>query len=198
MTQLPINEFGLIFIKGTHMIKFKKIKETKEIFDASYFFLVRDLKSNQDLSKNSDSDIIDDIIKSKYHNWRGEDEPEGLTFSISKFGINKPLNNFKFYGFFDNGKISSLNYKRVVFEEFKKKMFAVIHECDNDENAYEIRAQKIINAVINPTAIFYHLDLNEEINTDMVAEWTTYSVFIAFISLDKQNNIATLIEFGQD
>ena len=77
-------------------------------------------------------------------------------------------------------------------------MFAVIHEYDNDENTYEIRAQKIINAVINPTAIFYYLDLNEEINTDMVAEWTTYSVFSAFISLDKQNNIATLIELGLD
>ena len=180
------------------MIKFKKIKEINENFDVSYFFLVRDLKSNQDLSKNSDSAIIEDIIKSKYHYWRGEDEPKGLTFSISKFGIKKTLNNYKFYGFFDNSKITSLNYKRVGFEEFKKKMFAVIHEYDNDENTYEIRTQKIISAVINPTAIFYYLDLNEEINTDMVAEWTTYSVFIAFISLDKQNNIATLIEFGQD
>ena len=180
------------------MIKFKKIKEINENFDTSYFFLVRDLKSNKDLSKDSDRAIIEEIIKSKFHYWRGEDEPEGQTINMTNSNKDKTLNNYKFYGFFDNSKISSLYYKIVGFEDFKKKMFQVIHKYDNDENTYEFRTQKIISAAINPTAIFYHLDLNEEINTDMVAEWTPYSVFIAFLSLDKQNNIVTLIEFGQD
>ena len=180
------------------MIKFKKVKETIENFDTWCHLLVRDLKSRQDFSKYSDIEIIEEIIKSKFHYWRGEEEPKGLTIGLSNNNKSKTLKNFKFYGFFDNAKITSQNYKRVTFEEFKKKFLALICEYAESEISFESKAQKIISSAINPSAIFYHLDLNEEINIDMVAEWNTYSVFIAFISLDKQNNIATLIEFGQD
>lgn len=65
------------------MIKFKKVKESIENFDTWCHFLVRVLKSGQDFSKFSDSEIIDEIIKSKFHHWKGEEEPNGLSINLS-------------------------------------------------------------------------------------------------------------------
>lgn len=180
------------------MIKFKKVKYTLESFDTWCYLLVRDLKSSRDFSKYSDAEIIEEIVKSKFHHWRGEEEPKGQTIHLSYNNQNKTLKNYKFYGFFDNDKISSLNYKRLTFEEFNTKILEYIAEYAEGDNSFTIKTQNLIRVALNPESIYYNLDLNEEINTDLIAEWTTYSAFIAFISLDKQKNIATLIEFGQD
>ena len=179
------------------MIKFNKVKESIENFDTRCHFLVRVLKSSQDFSKYSDSEIIDEIIKSKFHHWRGEEEPNGLSISLSINNKNKTLENYKFYGFFDNDKLSSSNYKKVAFEDFRKMIMTSISEFTDGDSSFELKVQNII-IELNSRSIFYHLDLSVGINPDLVAEWTTYSLFTAFISIDRKNSSAALIEFGQD
>jgi hypothetical protein len=180
------------------MLKFKKVKESIERFDTWCHLVIRDLKSNQNFTKFSDSEIIDEIIKSKFHYWRGEEEPDGQTITLSYNNKSKTLKNFKFYGIFNDDMISSSNYKIMTFEEFKAKILASIIEFADDDHSFEIKAQNLLIVALNPESTYYHLDLNEDINVDYIAEWTPYSKFIAFISLNRQNNIASLIEFGQD
>lgn len=182
---------------------FHKIQETTERFDTWCHLLVRHLKSKQGILKYSDTEIISDIIKSKFHYWKGEEEPDGLTIQMDSRDQNKnvkswTLKNHKFYGFFDNSKISSSNYNQITFEIFQTKLFSIIDEWNNNEKSFKDKAKKLIKDTLNPSATFYHLNLDEKINTDMVAKWQVYSVFIAFISIDRQKNIVTLIEFGQD
>jgi hypothetical protein len=179
------------------MITFKKVKELIERFDTSGYFLVRELTSDKNLSEYTDCEIIDEIINSKFHHWRGEEEPGGLSISVSTNNKSKNLINYKIYGFFDNNKLSSVHYKSLAFEEFKNNIFESILELADLEDSLEIKVKKIIKN-LNTESTYYHLALNEEINTDLIAEWTPYSVFSAYISIDQKNNLATLIESGQD
>ena len=186
------------------MLTFEKIQEIVELIDNfGGHLLVRHLKPSKHLSDLDDTEIIEDVIKSKYHYWSGEKEPSGLTVGMTSTDKYKnvkswTLTNHKSYGFFDNSKITASHYKKVTFENFERKLFALIRDLDEGENIFNKKAQTIIATTLNPSATFYHLDLDEKINIDMVAEWQVYSFFIAFISIDKQKNIVTLIEFGQD
>jgi hypothetical protein len=178
------------------MIKFKKVKESIEDFE-TFYLKICDLKANRDFSKYSDNETIDAVIKSKFHYWRGEEEPNGQTISLSFDNKSKTLINYKLYGFFDNDKLSSLNYISIAFEDFKKKFLVSICEFSEGDYTYERKAEKIINDSFNPTAMYYYLDLSID-DDKFIAEWTPYWVFNASISIDKENNIATLIELGDD
>lgn len=185
------------------MLIFKKTQETIEKFDGWSHFLVRQLIANQDITSISDFKIIEEVIKSKFHYWRGEEESEGQNIdmsSLGKHGEKKTwtLLNNKFYGFFDNSKIVVEDYKKISHEDFKTKLFSKIKEWNEDGETALRKVISIINNTIKPSFVIYHLDLDENKNHNKVAEWHVYSVFIGFLAIDKVRQTVTLIEFGQD
>lgn len=185
------------------MLSFKKEQESIEKFDGWQHLKIRNLKPDKDLTNIQDFMIIDDLIKSKFHHWRGEEEPNGLTVGMSSSGKDKikkvwTLQNHKFYGFFDNSKISHKDYKPISFETFKTLLGNKIEEWNDGNKEELIKAIKIIDEMISPSSFIYSLDLDENKNKDKVAEFHVYSVFIGFIAIDKTNQKIYLIEFGQD
>jgi hypothetical protein len=183
---------------------FEKIFEKIERVD-NYggFLLIRRLKPNITIQTLSDKDIISDIIASKFHHWRGEEEPNGLTVGMSstdKFCKSKTwtLTEHKFYGFFDNSKIKTDYYKQITFDEFLIQITTAIKsETDNDNDFLQLSV-KALSDNLNQTFTFYQLDLDKERDKDLVAEWQVYDFFYAYIAVDRQDSSVYLIEFGLD
>lgn len=185
-------------------MKIEKINEEIERVD-NYggFLLIRTLTPSDKILSVSDEHLIENIILSKYHHWRGEEEPNGLTVGMSSSDNNGKskswtLTNHKFYGFFDNNKIKPEHYKLISLETFSDKLFKAIKEHAEYDNLFIDKATDIIKGQFNDLSIFYFLDLDKENNSDMVAEMQVYEFFYVFIALDRQKNIVTLIEFGLD
>ena len=185
------------------MLNFDKIEqEVARIENFSGVLLLRHLRPSRNLNELPDREIISDVIKSKFHSWRGEEDPDGLTVNLTtsdkdKNVQNRILEHHKFYGFFDNSKISSDNYTLIPFETVKKKLSEKIDEWNTDIS-FKTKAEVILTDKLNPSATFYHLDLDENIDSKIVAEWQVYTFFMSFIAIDRQNDIITLIEFSQD
>lgn len=178
------------------MVTFDKIKQEILRLDTWCHILVRHLKPNQNISNLTDSEIIEGIIKSRFHHWRGEEEPNGIVVSESPTSKNKNL--IKFYGYYDFGKITSSDYRLTTFEEFKTRLFRIIDDWNNSDRLFRENSEKLVLKMIYPDSLLYHLDLDINKNQDKVSEWHVYSVFTAFIAIDRIRNILTLIEFGQD
>lgn len=164
------------------MQKFNKIGE-EIVRSKNRFLLLRKLRSQNEFSNLSDARIIDDVIKSEFHNWLGEKRAENSTLP-------------KFYGYFDSEKLKVEDYKKISFETFRTKLFSTI-ESWNDESVFEENTKKAISENINTNSQFYHLDL-DEFDESKKADWHNYSIFIGFISVDRENKVLTLIEFGED
>jgi hypothetical protein len=183
---------------------FEKIQEEIERVDNfGGFLLIRKLKPSDKISSVSDEQLIADIILSKYHHWRGEEEPSGLTVGMSstdKYGKSKSwtLADHKFYGFFDNSKIKADHYKQIKFDDFYTQLMNAIEMETENDNTFIQLSKNAINKNLKPTSKYYFLDLDIEKNKDLVAEWQVYSFFYAFISVDRESNCIYLIEFGLD
>lgn len=167
------------------------------------FLLIRRLKPNIAIPKLSDNEIISEIKASKFHHWRGEEEPNGLTIGMSstdEFGKfkNWTLKEYKFYGFFDNSKIKTNNYKQITFDKFLKQITTAIKSETNNNNDFLQLSIKTLSDNLNQTFSYYYLDLDKERNNDQVAEWQVYTFFYAYIAIDKQDSRVYLIEFGLD
>jgi hypothetical protein len=167
------------------------------------FLLVRQLHTDDNLVNYPDDKIIADIIASKFHHWQGEKHAEGIEVQMSSSDKNKnvktwTLSNHKFYGFFDNCKIKPEHYKRISPDNFYDKLFQAFIEQDDNDKIFIDKATEIISGRFDDFSIIYFLDLDKELNSDLVAEWQVYDFFYAFIALDRQKNIVTLIEFGLD
>lgn len=177
------------------MLRFYKTSEIIErVEDSGGFLLLRELQSDEDLANIQDDKIISDIITSKFHYWQGETKPEGITIQTSL----DLLANQKFYGFFDNSKIRPEHYQLISFEAFKNKLSQAIKEYADYDKRFIGKAHEIIRRYANQSFKVYYLNLDNEINFDLVAEWHVYGFFYAFISIDRLINIVTLIEFGLD
>jgi hypothetical protein len=179
---------------------FEKIERVKNF---GGFLLIRKLKPKISIQTLSDKEIISHIIASKFHHWRGEEEPNGLTVgmtSTDKFGKSKSwtLLNHKFYGFFDNSKINSDNYKQINFDDFYNQITTAIRiEIDYDDDFLQI-SERFLTVNLNRTFTYYHLDLDKDKNADLVAEWQVYDFFYAYVAIDRKDFSIYLIEFGYD
>ena len=184
---------------------FEKTEEIIERVDSNGgFLIIRKIKPiEEEFLSTSDDQLITDIIQSKYHHWQGEKEPNGLTVAMSsknKFGKSSPstLTGYKFYGFYDNSKIKANHYKKTTFDDFYDRLIVVIEKETESDNKFLQLSKTIINKNLKPLSTYYFLDLDQEKNKDLVAEWQVYDFFYAFISLDRENNCIYLIEFGLD
>ena len=186
------------------MLAFEKKYETIErVENFGGFLLLRQLQPNDSILNMQDAEIITDIISSKFHYWEGEKEPSGLTVGMSSSDKYKNVRNWtlehhKFYGFFDNSKIKHEHYKLISLDNFQNDLLTAIRtETDNDPKFID-KATVLLKDRFAKTTSIYYLDLDKKINADMVAEWQVYDFFYAFIAIDRQKNIVTLIEFGLD
>ena len=185
-------------------MKFEKIREEIEsVNNFGGFLLIRTLKPSEKMVEFSDEQLIADIIRSKYHHWRGEEEPNGITVGMSstdKYSKSKSwtLTDQKLYGFFDNSKIKANHYKQITYDEFYTKLTNAIEIETEHDNKYIQLSKNTINRNLKPKSTYYFLDLDKEKNEDFVAEWQVYSFFYAFISVDRECNCVYLIEFGLD
>jgi len=146
------------------MITFKKINEVSEKIENFHgLLLIRQLSPDKDLHEFEGKEIIESVIKSKFHFWKGEEEPDGQTIQMSKTDSlgnlkNFTLTNHKFYGFFDNSKIHFSNYRLISKDGLIERIANLCLEwCDSD-NSYEEKFIKLINKYINPLVSIYHLD----------------------------------------
>jgi hypothetical protein len=181
----------------------KKYEIIERVENFGGFLLVRQLQPDDNLLNYPDDKVIADIIASKFHHWQGEKEAEGITVQMSSSDKNKntktwTLSNHKFYGFFDNNKIKPEHYKLISLDTFNDKLFQAINEQADYDKLFIDKANEIIKGRFNDVSIIYFLDLDKEKNSDLVAEWQVYDFFYAFIALDRQKNLVTLIEFGLD
>jgi hypothetical protein len=167
------------------------------------FLLIRKLKPNVSIQSLSEKEIIAQIINSKFHHWRGEEEPNGLTIemiSTDESGKTKSmiLSNHKFYGFFDNTKICTDYYKQINFDDFYNHITnAMKNEIDYDED-FLLNSEKALFDILKRNFSYFHLDLDKDKNVDLISEWQVYDFFYAYISLDRKDSSIYLIEFGFD
>jgi hypothetical protein len=185
-------------------MNFEKVfNKSERVKNNGGFLLIRKLKPNISIQRLSDKEIISQLINSKFHHWRGEEEPNGLTIemtSTDKFGKSKSwiLSNHKFYGFFDNTKIYAENYKQISFDNFYNHIIkAIKNEIEYDEDFLE-NSERTLSDNLKPNFSYFHLDLDKDKNTDLIAEWQVYDFFYAYISIDRDNPSIYLIEFGFD
>lgn len=167
------------------------------------YLLLRQLQPDDNLGKYSDDKIIAVIIASKFHQWQGEQKAEGNTVQMSASDIimnskKWTLSNHMFYGFFDNNKIKPDHYKLISYETFSDILFQAISQHAEYDRLFVVKSKELIHGAFNSNSVFYFLDLDKDKNIDMVSEWHVYGFFYTFISLDRQHNLVTLIEFGQD
>ena len=181
----------------------KKYEVIERVENYGGFLLVRQLQPDDNLVNYPGDKVIADIIASKFHHWQGEKEAEGITVQMSSTDKNKntktwTLSNHKFYGFFDNNKINPEHYKLISLATFNDKLFQAINEQADYDKLFIDKANEIIKGRFNDLSKIYFLDLDKEINSDLLADWQVYDFFYAFIALDRQKNLVTLIEFGLD
>lgn len=181
----------------------KKYEVIERVENFGGFLLVRELQPDDNLVNYPDNKVIADIIESKFLNWQGEKEAEGITIQMSSSDNNKntktwTLSNHKFYGFFNNNKIKPEHYKLISLDTFNNKLFQAINEQADYDKLFIDKANEIFKGCFNDLSIIYFLDLEKEKNSDLVAEWQVFDFFYAFIALDRQKNKVTLIEFGLD
>lgn len=183
---------------------FKKTREIIERVDNSGgILLIKTLEPSIVMQSVSDEQLIAAVISSKYHYWQGEHKPDGINVVMSSTdkyekSPSSTLENHKFYGFFDNSKIKTDHYKEVTFDNFYNRLMSAIKEETENDNKFIRLSETVITNNLKCTATYYFLDLDQEKNKDLVAEWQVYTFFYAFISIDKENNCIHLIEFGLD
>lgn len=181
----------------------KKYEIIERVENYGGYLLLRLLQPDDNLVNYSDDKVIADIIASKFHHWKGEKEPEGITVQMSSYDKNNntktwTLTNHKFYGFFDNNKIKPEHYKPISLITFKDKLIQEINEKVDYDSLFIDKANEVIKRRFNDLSKIYYLDLDKERNYGLVSEWQVYNFFYAYISLDRQKNLVTLIEFGLD
>ena len=161
---------------------FEKINEKIEGIGKYSFIMIRELKSDYEFSNLSDYEIINNVISSEFHLWLGENRTE----------IDNLPNS---YGYHDNNELEAIDYKLISFENFKVKLITIIQNWHVNEPELIGKAETLINSNMSSKSIYYFLDLNEN---EKKAEWSVYSVFAGFISINKLDGIVSLIEFGED
>jgi hypothetical protein len=181
------------------VLNFEKLCEVIERPENGDGFLIfRQLQPSESILIISDSEIITDIIASKFHHWRGEEEPNGLTVGMHSNNNSYTLEHYKFYGFFDNSKIKNVHYKAVLPDEVKSKLLNAFRTEEENDSKFIEKALALLKEKFIGKTVFYYLEVDKDINEDLVAEWHVYDFFYAFIGIDKQNNIVHLIEYGLD
>lgn len=181
----------------------KKYEVIERVENYGGYLLVRQLQPDDNLVNYLDDKVIADIIASKFHHWQGEKETGGITVQMSSSDKNKNtktwnISNNKFYGFFDNNKIKPRHYKFISLDTFNDKLFQAIYKHADYDKLFIDKSNEIVKGRFSDVSKIYYLDLDKEENADLVAEWQVYDFFYAFIVLDKQKNLVTLIEFGLD
>lgn len=181
----------------------KKYEVIERVENHGGYLLVRELQPNDNLINYPDEKVIADIIASEFHHWQGEKEAGGIAVQLTSSHKNKNtktwnISNNKFYGFFDNNKIKPEHYKLISVDTFSDKLFQAIIEHADYDKLFIDKSIEIIKGRFSDVSEIYFLDLDKGENSDLVAEWQVYDFFYAFIVLDKQKNLVTLIEFGLD
>jgi hypothetical protein len=184
------------------VLTFEKTYEAiHKVKDSGGFLLVRELQPADKLTTFTDNKIIDDVIASKFHHWKGETEPDGITVQMTLSDNNTEsltLENYKFYGFFDNNKIKTEHYEIISFNSFNNILFKAFEEQADYDELFIIKADKLIKDCCSTSSTIYYLNIDEQRNFDLVAKWQVYTFFSAFIAIDRLKNSVTLIEFGLD
>ena len=188
-------------------MEFIKKNEIIEKFDNDWsYFSIKflNINCNKEIAEFSDRKIIESLIRSKYHFWNGEVEPNGLTIIGTKQVNNEIFENnvdgIKFCGQFDNAKIKTENYRRINFEEFKCALRSTIANNYSTEFLIKLKPQLefIINLNCNQNDKFYLLDLNLERDIDKISKYHVFSFFVRFLSLTEENKLIKIIELGAD
>jgi len=180
------------------VIKFDKIQEIiNHVNHFNGYLLIKTLKPINDISTFSDVELIANVILSKYHIWEGEKHPDGVVWNGTVNG-DKCATMVKSYGFFDNTKIKPEHYKQLTYDDFLNQLTAVIEEEIENDEMFVQRVKNVIDFSLSRSATYYYLDLDEKKNADLVSKWNVYDFFYAYISVDRANDLITLIEFGLD
>lgn len=166
------------------------------------FILIRFLLPDTDILDIADNEIISSVIQSPFHHWRGEEEPMGLSVQLTIANgskqVVKQLEGHKFYGHFDNAKITPAHYKRISCDAMNEILSDAIREYICVDDPLLSHMQKMAHFNFDDSVALYYLDLDRERDADMVAEWEVYDFFYAFIAIDRKQNRIKLIEFGLD
>lgn len=67
-----------------------------------------------------------------------------------------------------------------------------------DPEGFRFKVANLVSEDVTDSMVVYHLNLDEEINLDKVAEHTMYSVFTRFLVIDRKKNKILLIDLGDD
>ena len=173
--------------------------------DWSYFSIkFLNINSEKEIAGFSDRNIIESLIRSKYHFWNGEVKPNGLTITnikkVNNENFESKVDGIKFCGQFDNAKIKTENYKRVNFTEFKNTMYKKVEDYYSARFTIELEKQieHIINQNCNQSETFYLLALNPEKDFDKICEHNVFSFFVRFIAISEKSESIKVIEIGSD
>ncbi len=188
-------------------MEFIKRNEIIEKFDEnwSYFSItVLIIESELDKTKFADKEIIESLIKSKYHFWNGENNPNGLSFTNIQKSENQnsenKINGIKFCGQFNNNRIDEGDYKRVNFDEIEKNILIQVEKNYSSKflPEIELKLKNVINEHFRLNTKNYLLNLNTESDVEKISEYHIFSFFIRFIVITENNEFVKIIEFGAD
>lgn len=64
------------------------------------FLRIRQLLPNKNIFNRNDAEIIGSVIKSKFHHWEGEKNPNGLEINMSAKDVNSQIEWHVYYFFY--------------------------------------------------------------------------------------------------
>ena len=179
---------------------FIKVEE-KIILEDWYYTVIKTLIYDQ--SNSNSSEILFNLINSKYHFWQGEKDPVGGNWNWTDENGSREIHNVKFYGFFNNDLIVPSDYIQISIEELFNLIFESINKDLEEENKilgeehlHKVKAE--IEKLNLKDFEIYHLNLDEGKDIDKIHQCSVFTSFIAFALINKKVNQVVIIQSGDD
>ena len=148
---------------------------------------------------NSEKSLIDEVIKSKWFIWKGEEHPNGMTWHLTKEnGENEAIPNVKIHGYYDVNLIESDDFQLITKEQMLESFIRYVKRNVDNSTESETYISKLKISIENELIGRVQSYQLKELDERKLSEFNVYSLFMSFLIIDKKEKEIKVIEFGQD
>jgi len=145
------------------------------------------------------SAIIEAIINSKWFIWQGEKYPEGITWNMDKKeGMTEETKKVKIHGYYDAKLLKENDFQSIKQEYLLSNLIEYVKQNLDESIKGKEYLDRVNTSVLKKMKTGAHYYKLKDLNKSKKSDFSIYSFFISFLIINQEENLVTLIEFGQD
>lgn len=143
--------------------------------------------------------IISNVIKTKWFIWQGDEHPDGMLWHMQNDnGESEESKNIKTHGYYDVELMNVDDFQNITVAKLLLNFTSFVKSNLDDSEKSKEYLVKVNRFILERTCLNVDCYQLKNIDISKKSIFSVYSFFISFLIINQENNIITLIEFGQD